>query len=184
MVNLNDYFNPVSIEKPLYEHLTGSAGFSHNISIHTENNPVGDIGKYRIAIIGVPDGRNSPNAGSVKGPDSIRDMLYRLTRIPGRTKIIDLGNMKKGTAFTDTLAGLNDVLSMLHQHNVFPLIIGGSSAIIPAIDRSFSSLKRPYTLTSVDSRIDFHPERKELDSYNYLNGIIYNHKSTISHLDN
>ena len=45
MVDLNDYFNPVSIEKPDYEHLTGPAGFSHNITIHTENNPIKDLKK-------------------------------------------------------------------------------------------------------------------------------------------
>jgi arginase family enzyme len=184
MVDLNDYFNPVSIEKPGYDHFTGAASFAHNITIHTENNPVGDISRFRIAIIGVPDGRNSPNAGSVKGPDGIREMLYRLTRITGRTKVIDLGNMKRGNSFTDTLAGLTDILSMLFRHNVFPVIIGGSSAMVPAIDRSLSFLKLPYTLTSVDSRIDFHPERKDLDSYNYLNNIIYNHRSTISHFIN
>lgn len=184
MVDLNDYFNPVSIEKPAYDHFSGSAGFSHNITIHTENNPVGDISKFRIALIGVPDGRNSPNAGSSKGPDGIREMLYRLTRMPGRTKIIDLGNMKKGTSFSDTLAGLTDILSMLFDHNVFPLIMGGSSALVTAIDRSLSLRKLPYTFTSVDSRIDFHPERKEPDSFNYLNNIIYNHRSSIAHFIN
>ena len=37
MVDLNDYFNPVSIEEPDFEHLTRQAGFPHNITIHTEN---------------------------------------------------------------------------------------------------------------------------------------------------
>jgi len=184
MLDLNDYFNPVSIEKPDYEHLTGPAGFSHNITIHTENNPVKDIRKYRIAIIGVPDGRNSPNTGSGKGPDLIRDSLYGLARIPGKSKIIDLGNMKKGITFNDTLAGLTDVLTFLLQENVFPLIIGGSSALVPAIDRSLSQTKAPYTLTTIDSRIDFQTKRKDPDSFNYLNNIIYNHKSSINHFIN
>ena len=47
MVDLNDYFNPVSIERPDFEHLTGQAGFPHNITIHTENTPVKDISKYQ-----------------------------------------------------------------------------------------------------------------------------------------
>ena len=37
MVDLNDYFNPVSIEGPDFEHLTGQAVFPHNITIHTDN---------------------------------------------------------------------------------------------------------------------------------------------------
>ena len=184
MVDLNDYFNPVSIEGPDFEHLTGQAGFSHNITIHTDNTPVKDISKYKIAIIGVPEGRNSPNAGSFKGPDMIRGQLYQLAKIPGRSKIIDLGNMKQGVTFNDTIAGLTDILSLLIDINLFPVIIGGSSALIPAIDRALSQRKSRYTLTAVDPRIDYSNERKEPDSFNYLNTIINNHKSTFDHYIN
>jgi len=184
MLNLNDYFNPVSIEGPDYEHLTGQAGFPHNITIHTENNTIKDINKYRIAILGVPEGRNSPNTGTVNGPDNIRGQLYKLAKIPGKAKIIDLGNMKQGISFSDTIAGLTDVLSLLIQANVFPVIIGGSSSIIPAIDKAFSQQKISYTFTAVDPRIDYSNERKEPDSFNYLNTILNNHKSTFSHYIN
>jgi arginase family enzyme len=184
MVDLNDYFNPVSIEGPDFEHLTAQAGFPHNITIHTDNTPVKDIGKYKIALFGVPDARNSPNTGSMKGPDMIREQLYKLAKIPGRSKIIDLGNMKQGVTFNDTIAGLTDILSLLISENLFPVIIGGSSALIPAIDKALSQFLNKYTFTAVDSRIDFSNERKEPDSFNYLNAIINNHKSTFSHYIN
>jgi formiminoglutamase len=184
MVNLNDYFNPVSIEKNDHGHLAEPACFSHNIVIHTESAPIKDTGRFRIAILGVPDGRNSPGEGSSKGPDAVRDCLYQLSRIPGKSKIIDLGNMKKGVTFSDTVAGLTDILATLLKDNVFPLIIGGSSALITAVDRCFSISKTPYTLASVDSRIDFQHERKEPDSSNYLNHIIYNSRSTLDHFIN
>ena len=184
MVDLNDYFNPVSIEGPDFEYLTGQAGFPHNISIHTENNPLKDISKFKIALFGVPEGRNSPNAGSLKGPDRIREQLYRLAKIPGKSKIIDLGNMKQGSSFNDTIAGLTDILSLLISENLFPVIIGGTSAVIPAIDKAISQFIKQYTLTAVDSRIDFSSERKEPDSFNYLNAILSNHKSTFSHYIN
>jgi formiminoglutamase len=184
MVDLNDYFNPVSIEKPDYEHLTGPAGFSHNITIHTENNPIKDLKRFRIAILGVPDGRNSPGLGTAKAPDLIRDQLYRLSRIPGKARIIDLGNMKNGASFNDTIAGLTDILMLLLSEKIFPVIIGGSSAVVTAIDRCFSISKTHYTLATIDSRIDFHNEKKEPDSFNYLNSIIYSNKSYLSHFIN
>jgi formiminoglutamase len=184
MVDLNDYFNPVCIDSPEYVHLKGQAVFPHTISIHTENSPVGDISKYRIALIGVPEGRNSPNSGSVKGPDAVREQLYRLAKIPGKTKIIDLGNMKQGTSFNDTVAGLTDILTFLMNENVFPVIIGGSSAVVIAFDKALSLQKHKYTLSAIDSRIDYCNERKEPDSFNYLNNIINNHKSTFSHFIN
>jgi len=184
MVDLNDYLNPVSIEAPEFEHLSGQGSFPHNITIHTESHPIKEPGKYRIALLGVPDGRNSPNTGSLKGPDIIRAQLYKLARIPGRSKIIDLGNMKQGVSFNDTLAGLNDILSFLTDNNIFPVIIGGSSALIPAIDKTLSHRKLKYTLASVDPRIDYLNEKKEADSYNWLNTILSNSRSTLGHYIN
>jgi formiminoglutamase len=184
MVDLNDYFNPVSMEGPVFEHMTAQAGFPHNIAIHTDNTPIKDISKYRIAIFGVPEGRNSHNAGSLKGPDVIRGELYKLAKIPGKPKIIDLGNMKQGVTFNDTIAGLTDILSLLIQENLFPVIIGGSSALVPSIDKALSQQKIRYTLTAVDPRIDFNNERKLPDSFNYLNTILNNHRSTFDHYIN
>ena len=184
MLDLNDYFNPVSIEKHGFENLTGNAGFPHNVVINTENNKVKDIRDFKVAILGVPDGRNSPDHGSSDAPDSIRQQLYSLARIPGKSKIIDLGNMKRGATFSDTLAGLTDVLCTLLRENVFPVIIGGSSALVPAIDRSFTLLKTRYTLVSVDPRIDYSNSPDAIDSLSYLNRITGNHKSTFSHYIN
>ena len=178
MVDLNDYFNPVSIEEPVFEHLSRQSGFAHNITIHTENYSLKDLSKYKIALMGVPDGRNSPNTGSLKGPDMVRSQLYKLSKIQGKSKIIDLGNMKQGVTFNDTLAGLTDMLVQMLQENLFPVIIGGSSALVPAIDRALSQLKIRYTFTAVDSRIDYNNERNEADSNNWLNTIQNNHKST------
>ncbi|HUX57727.1 MAG TPA: arginase family protein [Bacteroidales bacterium] len=184
MVDLNDYFNPVSIEGPDFEHLTGHAVFPHNISIHTENTPIKNISKYKVALLGIPDDRNSSNTGSFKGPDTIRKELYRLAKIPGKSKIIDLGNMKQGVSFNDTIAGLTDILSLLIGENLFPLIIGGSSSLVPAIDMALTQQKINYTIAAVDPRIDYSNERREPDSFNYLNRIINNQKSTFQHYIN
>ncbi len=184
MLNLKDYFNPVSIESPVFKNLTGYAGFPHSITVHTENIALDEIGKYKIAIFGVPEGRNSLNHGSAKSPDAIRKQLYDLAKIPGKSGIIDLGNMKEGVTFNDTLAGLSDILCILMPEHVFPVIIGGSSTLIMAIDRALSYLKTRYTLIAVDPRIDFCNEIKEPDSFNYLNNIISNNSSTFNHYIN
>jgi formiminoglutamase len=184
MTDLNDYFNPVSIEEPAFQHMAGQAGFPHNITVHTESISLREPGKYKIALFGVPEGRNSPGNGTMKGPDNIRRELYKLARIPGKSKIIDLGNMKQGTTFNDTIAGLTDILTFLLNENVFPVIIGGSSALVAAIDRTLTQLKTKYTLLTADSRIDFISDRKEHDSFSYLNSILQNHKSTFDHFIN
>jgi len=179
MIDIKDYFNPISIESPEYSHLTGPSVFSHSITIHTENNPINEIGKYKIALLGVPESRNSSNTGSFKAPDAIRTQLYQLSKIPGKTKIIDLGNMKQGVSFNDTLVGLTDILVLLINENVFPVIIGGSSSVIPAIDNAFALLAHKYILAAIDSRIDYCHEKKGLDSFNYLNTIINDQKNAL-----
>ena len=92
--------------------------------------------------------------------------------------------MKQGVAFSDTLAGLTDVLSHLIGESVFPVIIGGSSALTAAIDRAFSRLKIKYTLTAVDPRIDYSSSAEVPDSFSWLNRITGNSKSTFSHYIN
>jgi arginase family enzyme len=120
----------------------------------------------------------------MKGPDSIRRQLYTLSRIPGKTRIIDLGNMKPGATFNDTIAGLTDILVSLMGQNIFPVILGGSSSLVIAFDKAFSLLKTGYTLLCVDSRIDFISDKKTYDSNSYLNSILHNHKSTFRHYIN
>ena len=178
ILNLSDYFDPVSIEKSDFSFLAGPALLSHNITINTENKPITTIDHFAIALIGVTDDRNSPNKGASLGADAVRQRLYRLARIPGKMKIADLGNLKSGVSFPDTLAGLSDVVSMLIDKGVFPVIIGGTSALTPSLDRSLTMMGQGYNLLTVDSRLDFHPETKEITATSYLNNILYNSRSS------
>ncbi|TFH35580.1 MAG: hypothetical protein E4G95_06720 [Bacteroidia bacterium] len=172
MINLSDYFDPVSIEKPIWVHLAEPSTLAHNITINTASKPITDISEYRLAIIGIPDDRRSPNKGSGEAPDVIRQSLYQLSRLPGKIRIADLGNLKKGPSFEDTLAALRDVLLELSENNTTTLLLGGSSAVIPVTGRAISEIKGNYTYSTIDSRIDFVNESKEPDSFNYLSGFI------------
>ncbi len=183
MIDLNQYFDPVCLDKPEIIHFEGTAGFPHNIVINTGNEPIGDISGFTVAILGVPEDRSSVNTGAAFAPDTIRKSLYSFSRLPGKMKIIDLGDFKTGTSFNDTLAGLRDVLSTLLSNDVVPVIMGGTSALIPAIDKSMSALKQPWSMVSVDSRLDFTGEKKEGDSLNWMNDLIYRSGSRLSHLD-
>src|SRR6056297_2238837 len=130
MLSLSDYFDPVSIDKPLWTHLAEPSSFSHNLVINTENNRISNLDKYSIAIVGVPDDRRSPNKGCAGAPDEIRAELYQLSRLPGRIKIADMGNIKKTPSFDDTLAALTDITEYMIACNTIPLVIGGSSTLI------------------------------------------------------
>jgi arginase family enzyme len=182
MIDLNQYFDPVCLDKPEAEPLKGSAAFSHNVAVNTGNAPLDDLGSFAIALVGVPDDRSSSNAGASHAPDAIRRSLYSFSRLPGKLKIADLGNLKPGTSFEDTLAGLRDVFIQLLAQNIVPVVIGGTSALMPAIDRCLSSLKQDWSLVSVDSRLDFTAEKRPADSLNWMNDLIYRSSSYLSHL--
>ncbi len=182
MIDLNQYLDPVSLDRPAIEPLRGSAAFSHNVVVNTGNEPVKELAPFAIALLGVSDDRSSANIGASLAPDAIRRCLYSFSRLPGKMKITDLGNFKTGASFGDTLAGLCDVLTKLLAQNIVPVLFGGTSALMPAIDRAISSFKHDWSLVSVDSRIDFTPEKKVPDSLNWMNDLIYRSGSRLSHL--
>ncbi|MCK7538124.1 MAG: hypothetical protein MZV63_47790 [Marinilabiliales bacterium] len=65
MIDLNQYFDPVCLDKPEVEPLKGSAAFSHNVAVNTGNVlPLKTSAGYAVAIIGVPDDRSSSNKGA------------------------------------------------------------------------------------------------------------------------
>lgn len=182
MIDLNQYIDPVCLDKPAVEPLRGSAAFPHNMVVNTGNEPIGDPGGFAVAILGVPDDRSSSNAGAAYAPDAVRKSLYSFSRLPGRLKVTDLGNFRPGTTFDDTIAGLRDVLNLLLSQNIVPVVIGGTSALMPAIDRALSAGKQKWSLVSVDSRIDFTAEKRPPDALNWMNDLIYRSGSCLSHL--
>ncbi|HNT94212.1 MAG: arginase family protein [Bacteroidales bacterium] len=182
MIDLNQYLDPVCLDRPGVEPLKGSSAFPHNVAVNTGNEPLADPAGLAVAIIGVPDDRNSSNAGASQAPDAIRKSLYSFSRLPGRLKVADLGNLRPGASFDDTIAGLSDVLLELLSKNVVPVVIGGTSALMPAIDRALSAGKEKWSLVSVDSRIDFTAEKRSPDSLNWMNDLIYRSGSCLSHL--
>ena len=80
-MNLNDYFDPVSLENPVNDHLSDKAVFCRNIYIHTPDSPITRLQEFGIALMGVPEDRGASLAGSAMAPDLIRQKLYQLFRV-------------------------------------------------------------------------------------------------------
>ena len=69
---LNSYFDPVSLERPEIDYLDKQEAFSHHISIHTPDQPIKELDKHQVAIMGVPEDGNGFVRGSSEAPDAVR----------------------------------------------------------------------------------------------------------------
>ncbi len=170
-MDLNLYFDPVSIEKP-GNFDVGENLFRGNIFIHTPNSTIKNK-DFSIAIFGVPEERKTINKGCSKAPDRVRNKLYQLTKINSSKKIADFGNLKTGHTSEDAYFALRDVCFELLSNNIIPIIIGGSQDLTYGMYLAYKKLKLPVNLTTIDSRLDIGKSKHEFDSYTYLTKILF-----------
>jgi len=171
-MDLNDYFNPVSLEKPAIQLIPHEHTFSRKIKIHTPDHKISNIIEYDIAIMGVPEEKNAFLKGSAEAPDAIRERLYQLSGINRKTRIIDLGNLKITENINDTYFALRDIIRELSQKEVVAVIIGGSQDLACGIDMAFNNKEAVYHFVSLDARLDFGFKEKKISSRNYLDTIL------------
>jgi formiminoglutamase len=179
-MDLNDFFDPVELDKPSDYIEPEDSAFGKNIFIHTPNNKIPkSLALYKLAIFGVPEDRNSRNTGSAQAPDRIRTKLYQLTSITNSgIKIIDLGNLKTNSDFTDTYYGVQGVLLELFKENIIALMLGGTQDLTYGTYLAFKHENEMLNLVSIDSRIDMLPNSDSFNSETYLSNIVYD-KSTV-----
>ena len=72
-MDLNGYFDPVSLERPEFEYLDNKEAFSHHITVHTPDQPIRELDKHQVAIVGVPVDEN----GFIKIYGRSKDLINR-----------------------------------------------------------------------------------------------------------
>jgi len=173
-MDLNDYFNPVSLEKPAIHLIPHDLSFSRKIKIHTADHKIQKISDFDVAIIGVPDDKNAFIKGSADAPDAVRSKLYQLASINRKTKIIDLGNLKQTANSNDTYFALRDIITELTEKSVIALLIGGSQDLSYGVDLALNKKNSMYSFLSIDARLDLGFKEKTISSRNYLDTILPN----------
>ncbi|MBO4488499.1 MAG: formimidoylglutamase [Bacteroidales bacterium] len=132
-----------------------------------------EIGDAELAIIGVPEARNSYlNDDCSLGPDEIRRSFYELYRWNQNVRIIDMGNLKVGDTVEDTYSILTDIIADMLSNQVIPIILGGSNDLVFANYKAYEKLERVVNLVAVDPRFDLGQEDQEIRSDAYLNKIV------------
>lgn len=172
-MDLNGYFDPVSLERPRFGYLPEADTFSHHISVHTPDLPIRELDKHRVAIIGVPEDTNGCIKGSSDAPDHVRGQLYRLRRMDRNLRIYDLGNVKKSGQSSDTYFALRDILLELMERQIITILFGGSQDLSRGVFLALEKTEGMHQVLTVDSMLDFsRKEEDPIDSRNYLNQLL------------
>lgn len=154
-MNLAIFFDPVSESVVTANPPAGT--WQSNIRIFHESFP--SLEHVDIAIVGVPENRGTDmNVAVAEGPDAAREVLYTLKKGNGLYRIADLGNLRSGETYEDTLSRLKEVCQGLMELNIVPVIVGGSHDLDVGQYMAFESLDRAISLVAVDARVDMEHE--------------------------
>lgn len=176
MTFLQDFFEPVNKDTFFEKKLSEKSRCINRIKIYNDTFSEEDLGKYRIAIIGVHCNNTEKNKFST--PDLVRFYFYSLY-LPFNVSIIDLGNLKTGKGLSDILYGIREVVSFLHTKKIVPVIIGDNNNLPFGTYLSYEEIKKPVNILSVDSTILLKQKNIELDEMHYLPRIVLRNKNCL-----
>ncbi|MCF6183493.1 MAG: formimidoylglutamase [Bacteroidales bacterium] len=171
-------FNKDSVNLPLI-HNKNDLLFSR-ILFYVDNAESDYLKISDIAIIGVPEERNSDNKGCSAAPDKIREELYKLYA-PSQLKITDLGNLKNGKNVNDTYFALTEVVFECFKNETAVIIIGGSNDLIAPVCTAYAKGKKQFNLCVIDSVFNLDDNPELISSQNYLSYILNKNKNIFSY---
>lgn len=172
-MDLSLYFEPFDTElNALPLKVDAAQQLATNVLFYNPEEPL-NVEEAQLAIIGVPESRNSfNNASCSMAPDEIRRQFYQLYKWKSDVRILDLGNLKVGKTVEDTYEILSDIVAYLFENKVIPIILGGGNDLAFANYRAYEKIEKVVNLVAVDSCFDLGNENMPLRSDAYLNKMI------------
>ncbi|MGC9470968.1 MAG: formimidoylglutamase [Bacteroidales bacterium] len=183
-MNLNDYFNPVSLDPPETQFLPVEHTLAGQIRKHTPDQPIPEVKDYVLAIMGIPEDRNSENTGSAEGPDHIRKCLYQLSGTGKHISVIDLGNIKPGKNPVDTYYAVREVNAYLIETGICPILMGGTQDLTLGMYMAYRSLNIRPSLVTIDSRLDLPSDAENATPGTYLEEVLFGENPALFHYTN
>jgi len=178
------YFDHIELEKlNISPEVKKNKYALYHIDKNLDKSPACQLDQYKIAIIGIPEERNTKNKGTALAPDIIRKKLYCLNR-PKTDRIIDLGNLKAGKTLKDTYIAVGDIVAELISLSVLPLIIGGSQDLTYGNFLAYKQTNKKVNLVSNDPKFDIGYLIDDFDSSSYLGQIILHNGENLFNFTN
>lgn len=167
------FFEPVDAEKlGLAEASADRSLLLNTVLFYNPSAPL-DISEAQLAIVGVPESRNSyKNASCSMAPDEIRRQFYQLYRWNDNVRIIDMGNVIVGETIEDTYEIVSEIAADLISQKVIPIILGGGNDLVFANYRAYEKLDQMVNAVAVDACFDLGDENQPIRSDAYVNKMV------------
>ena len=168
-MDLTILFSP--IDEVIYAGITSPSSFYRSIHAFTEKMP--DFRGAHLAIFGIGEERGSDsNKGTASAPDEVRKKLYPLKKGPGAYRIVDLGNLNIGLDVSESYVRVSEVCRMLLEHNVLPIIIGGSHDLDYGQFCGYETLEKLVSFLNIDATLDLEEKKDSSESRHHINKIL------------
>ncbi|MCK4288013.1 MAG: formimidoylglutamase [Bacteroidales bacterium] len=172
-MDIEIYFKPIHLTGYEYAEKSHRRRLGDVVKSYNTASGFPDLDNIDIAIFGINEDRNAiNNEGCANAPDNIRKKLYKLFEGGNKTKIADLGNIKKGNTINDTYFAVTSVVSELLKNDIIPVLIGGSHDLTYANYQAYESLEQVINIVAVDSVFDLGKSEEDFNSQSYLSKII------------
>ncbi|MCB0760267.1 MAG: formimidoylglutamase [Flavobacteriales bacterium] len=181
-MDISVFFTPSSVT--IEEATAGRNRLQHKI-VRFEADQFPDVSEGNLVIFGVEEERKSVfEAGCAQAPDAVRRQLYELYDFDDAVSIVDLGNIRAGEGYADTLFAVEQTVEHLIKKGAIPILIGGTQDLTVACYRGYGHLEQTVNLVTVDSLLDFGEPGEELSDRNYLNHIVLHNPNYLFNYSN
>ena len=181
-MNLNDYFDPVSLVLDSQEIDPINQLYS-SVKIHTQTQQISAVQDAEIALIGICSKNEKASNYSLEGLKNIRSCFYQLANFSKKVKLYDLGNIKQGKSAEDSTAALRDVIIELLTLNIIPIILGDSEDVLYPNYLAYKKVNKEINLVSIDSRINISENRAKKYKSALWKIIIENNEALFSYIN-
>lgn len=179
-----DFLLPVNLEVIQYCKELPQGAIGKNVMFVDEEHPI-DVLSKSIVLLSIPEDRNTNNnEGTGQKSEEWRKEFYKLYYGNWNTKIYDIGELKVGETFNDTLVIVQEIVKYLLKNDFIPIIIGGTQALTYAIYRAYDQLEQRVNITNIDAKFDLGNINEALNSNSYLTRIIMDKPNNLENYTN
>ncbi|MBO9617885.1 MAG: arginase family protein [Niabella sp.] len=156
-LNIEAFLSPVNLVAIAGDTIYQTNQIGSSIAIYDAEFP--DLDRTELVLVGCGEQRGNGILG-VPGaaPDYIRRQFYSLFFWHEGIKIADIGDVKQGASYTDTVAALRTVIAALIEEGKLVVVLGGSHDLTMGLYGACALQKKVMDISVVDAVIDLDME--------------------------